>query len=66
VKYLSSQALGILITLNKKLVALKKSKLILCSVGPTLMELLKITRLDKVLTIKASQKEAMNQGVGPL
>ncbi len=59
VQYLSSQALGVVITLNKKLRALKKSKLVLCSVGPTLMELLKITRLDKVLTIKSSQQEAL-------
>src|SRR4029079_15723462 len=49
VQYLSSQAIGIVLTLNKKLSALKHSKLVLCGVGPKLMELLRITRLDKIL-----------------
>jgi anti-sigma B factor antagonist len=59
VQYLSSQAIGIVLTLNKKLAALSNSKFILCGIGPRLQELLKITRLDKVLTIKPSQKEAI-------
>src|SRR5215212_817644 len=64
VQYLSSQAIGILLAMQKKLSALKKSTLILCGVGARLMELLRITRLDKVLTIKASQKEAMKSSSG--
>ena len=59
VQYLSSQAIGIVLTLNKKLSALKNSKFVLCGVGPKLLELLKITRLDRILTIKPSQKEAV-------
>lgn len=59
VEFLSSQAIGILLTMNKKLSALPNSKLILCGVGPRLAELLRITRLDKLLTIKPSQKEAI-------
>lgn len=59
VQYLSSQAIGILLALQKKLAALRKSSLILCGVGARLMELLRITRLDRVLTIKPSQKEAI-------
>jgi anti-sigma B factor antagonist len=59
VQYISSQAIGIILTMNKKLGALKNSKLILCGIGPRLMELLKITRLDKILTIKPTQKEAI-------
>jgi anti-sigma B factor antagonist len=59
VKYLSSQAIGIVLTLHKKLSQLKHSSFVLCGVGPTLMQLLKITRLDKVLKIKPSQKEAV-------
>ena len=59
VQYLSSQAIGILLALQKKLAALKKSSLVLCGVGARLMELLRITRLDRVLTIKPSQKEAI-------
>src|SRR5688572_7638246 len=59
VQYLSSQAIGIVLQLNKKLAALKNSKFVLCGVGPKLMELIKITRLDRVLTIKPSQREAV-------
>ena len=59
VQYLSSQAIGIVLTLNKKLSALKNSKMVLCGVGPKLMELLKITRLDRILTVKPTQHEAV-------
>jgi len=59
VDYISSQAIGIILTMNKKLSASKHSKLILCGVGPKLMELIKITRLDRLLTIKPTQKEAL-------
>ena len=60
VQYLSSQAIGIVLTLKRKIDALGKGRLVLCGVGPKLAELLKITKLDKVLTIKATQKEAVN------
>jgi anti-sigma B factor antagonist len=59
VQYLSSQAIGVLLSLKKKIDALPRSKLILCGVGPRLAELLKITRLDRLLTIKPTQKEAL-------
>ncbi|HEY1683752.1 MAG TPA: STAS domain-containing protein [Tepidisphaeraceae bacterium] len=59
VQYLSSQAIGIVLTMNKKLSALPHSKLVLAGVGPKLMELIRITRLDKVLTIKPTQDEAV-------
>ena len=59
VQYLSSQAIGIVLNLNKKLAALKNSKFVLCGVGPKLLELLKITRLDRILTVKPTQKEAV-------
>lgn len=59
VQFLSSQAIGVLLTTKKKLDALPRSQLILCGIGPRLQELLKITRLDRVLTIKPSQKEAL-------
>ena len=61
VKYLSSQAIGIILTLNKKLSggAAGGEQLVLCGVGPQLMQLLKITRLDRILTIKNNQKEAV-------
>ena len=59
VQFLSSQAIGILLTLKKKLDKLPHSLLVLCGVGPTLMQLIQITRLDRVLTIKPTQKEAL-------
>lgn len=59
VQYLSSQAIGILLTMKKKIDALGNGKLVLCGIGPKLAELLKITRLDKLMVIKATQKEAL-------
>ena len=59
VQYLSSQAIGIILTLHKKMAALKNSRMVLCGVGPKLMELLKITRLDRILTVKPTQQEAV-------
>ena len=59
VKYLSSQAVGIILTLNKKLSQFADSSMILCGVGPQLLQLLKITRLDKILQIKPTQEEAL-------
>ena len=59
VQYLSSQAIGILLTLHGKLKAHAPSKLVLCGVSVKLMELLKITRLDRVLTIKPTQRDAV-------
>lgn len=60
VQYISSQFIGILMSLHKKLSALPKSSFVLCGVGPRLRELLKITQLDRLLTIKTSQSEAMS------
>jgi anti-sigma B factor antagonist len=60
VQYVSSQAIGIVIHMNKKLSTLPHSKLVLCSVPPKIMELLKILRLDRILKIVPSQKEAVN------
>ena len=59
VQYLSSQAIGIVLAMHKKLNSLADSKLILCAVGPKLMDLIKLTRLDRLLIIKATQKEAV-------
>jgi anti-sigma B factor antagonist len=61
VQYISSQAIGILLQLNKKLAALPRSALILCSVNQKLMDLLKIVRLDRLLKIKPTQQEAVKQ-----
>jgi len=53
VQYLSSQALGIILSLDQKL-RKSKRKLELHGVRPQLMELLKITRLDRRLAVVAA------------
>lgn len=59
VEYISSQFIGILLSMQKKLAKLPKSRLVLCSVGPRLGELLRITKLDKILTIRSTQNAAV-------
>lgn len=61
VEYISSQFIGILLNMHKKMGQLPHSRLVLCSVGKRLGELLKITKLDKILTIRATQDEAFNE-----
>ena len=60
VQFMSSPAIGIVLNLNKKLSELKNSRLVLCGVGQRLAELLRITCLDRILTVKPSQREAIN------
>src|SRR3982751_6566823 len=57
VKYLSSQAVGIILTMNKKAAQFPEGRLVLCGIGQQLLQLLKITRLDRLLNIVSSQKE---------
>lgn len=57
VQYMSSQAIGIVMNMQKKLGVIK-GRQILCGVGPRLQELLRITNLDKVLLTKSTQREA--------
>jgi len=61
VKFFSSQVVGILLTLHKKLAATAGGSLTLCGVGPQLIELLKITRLDRLLKIRESRREAVKE-----
>jgi anti-sigma B factor antagonist len=58
VEYLSSAALGKLITLDKK-VKQAKAKLRLCGIRPEIYEVFAITRLDKIFDIKPTQAEAL-------
>jgi anti-sigma B factor antagonist len=60
VEFISSQAIGFIISLSKKLGALPNSKFLLCGINEKLMQLLKITRLDRILKIKPTQTEAIN------
>src|SRR5277367_2594379 len=52
VEYLSSRAINMILIVKKKLADLPDAELILCGVGTRLSELIRITRLDKVLNIK--------------
>jgi len=58
VEYLSSAALGKLITLDKKVKA-AKAKLRLCGIRPEIYEVFEITRLNKIFDIKSTQEEAL-------
>src|SRR5437762_8858546 len=58
VEYLSSAALGKLITLNKKLQA-AGGKLILCNIDPQIYEVFEITKLDKFFNIQKEEQAAL-------
>jgi anti-sigma B factor antagonist len=58
VEYLSSTALGKLITLKKKIEA-AHGKLRLASIKPEIMEVFRITRLDTIFEIKKDVAEAL-------
>jgi anti-sigma B factor antagonist len=58
VEYLSSAALGKLITLNKKLQGVG-GKLILCNIDPQIYEVFEITKLDRFFTIQKEEQAAL-------
>lgn len=58
VEYLSSAALGKLITLEKKVKA-ARGKLRLCSIRPEIYEVFAITKLDQIFTICDDSDEAL-------
>lgn len=58
VEYLSSAALGKLITLHKK-VNTARGKLILCNIDPQIREVFEITKLDKIFTIQRDEQTAL-------
>jgi anti-sigma B factor antagonist len=59
VEYLSSAALGKLITMDKKVKA-AGGKLRLCSIRSDILEVFKITRLDKLFTIREDREKALD------
>jgi anti-sigma B factor antagonist len=63
VQFISSQLIGTLLSLHKRIAAAKAAdpgaQLVLCGLRPQLVELLKITRLDRLLTIKPTRKDAV-------
>jgi len=58
VRFLSSNALGILVNFKKKLDAVG-GNLRLCCLAPDLLELLLITKLDRLFEVFDSQQEAL-------
>ena len=58
VQYLSSAALGKLITLNKR-VAEGNGKLVLCSIRPQIYEVFKITKLNRIFDIVDDEATAL-------
>ena len=59
VEHLSSAALGVLITLNKR-VAERQGRLVLANIHPQIFEVFKITRLNKLFNIQATTEDALN------
>jgi len=59
VEFISSQAIGLLLATHKKLNQIHNAKLALCGLSPSLLQLLKITRLDKVLPMRDSRNAAV-------
>lgn len=58
VKFLTSSVLGLLIRVSKKVYE-SDGKLRLCSITPKILEIFKITRLDKIFEIFPDVDEAM-------
>jgi len=58
VQYMASQAIGTIVAIHKKAAAKKGGKLVLCGVSPQILQLFKITRMDRFLKIVKDQKEA--------
>ena len=58
VEYLSSAALGKLISLNKKLQGVG-GRLILCNIDPQIFEVFEITKLDKFFKIVKEEQAAL-------
>ncbi len=59
IKFLSSAVLGKLISLNKK-IASEKGRLAFCCINADIMQVFKITRLDKLIPIFGNETEAVS------
>ena len=59
VKFLTSSVLGLLIRISKKVYE-QEGKLRLCAIDPKIMEVFRITRLDKIFEIYADQDKALS------
>jgi anti-sigma B factor antagonist len=59
VEFLSSAALGKLITMNRKLQS-AGGKLVLCEIDPAIYEVFEITKLNKLFTIHKTEQDGLN------
>jgi anti-anti-sigma factor len=59
VEFLSSQGIGVIIALNNKLRKARGKGMAICGLAPRLVELFRITRLEKVLKLMPSRAEAL-------
>jgi anti-sigma B factor antagonist len=59
VKFLSSAVLRVLVKVNAAVVNQRQGKLRLCCIDPKIIEVFKITRLDKVFDIRKNVDEAV-------
>jgi len=64
IRFLSSAVLGKLIALNKKISA-QKGRLVFCNINPDIMEVFRITRLDKLIPIYDDEDEAVKKVLKP-
>jgi anti-sigma B factor antagonist len=60
VEFLSSAALGKLITMNRKVQAVK-GKLVLCGISKEIREVFEITKLDKLFVIRQEEQVALQE-----
>lgn len=60
VRFLSSSVLGLLIRLSKKIYE-TGGRLRLCAISEKILEIFKITRLDKIFDISPTRKEAVQK-----
>ena len=58
VEFMSSAALGKLITLHRKLQAVQ-GKLVLCKIAKDILDVFKITKLDKILSITTDEQAGL-------
>ena len=65
VSHMSSSALGMLITVHKR-IRERNGQLRLCAIQPAIMEVFVITRLNEILKICADQKEALESLKSPV
>lgn len=59
VRFLSSQALAVLLTLRRKLEAVK-GKVVICGLRPDLREIFRITKLEKIFEFQPDEERALN------